>query len=91
MPDRQQSGRRNARKRKKSQPNLSENGRFEYRMSEKAPVPICPRCNSDLTRRSHYQNFVEDMRCRLKGVEPHRCINCDLRFMVRLEKQVPAK
>jgi hypothetical protein len=39
-----------------------------------------------MTRRSHLQGFLEDLKCRFRGVEPYRCINCDTRFMARPEK-----
>jgi hypothetical protein len=29
------------------------------------------------------------MNCKMKGVEPFRCINCDLRFMARPAKAEP--
>jgi hypothetical protein len=31
-------------------------------------------------------SFKEQLTCRLKGIAPFRCANCDLRFMVKLPK-----
>jgi hypothetical protein len=31
-------------------------------------------------------SFKEQLTCRLKGIAPFRCVNCDLRFMTKLPK-----
>jgi len=44
-------------------------------------VHACPRCGSQMVRRTTRQGFVEKVLYRFVAMGPYRCTSCDTRFI----------